>query len=109
MLNSAKLCSDIQKAIEETLPMALEEGIKIMFPQKSNTGDDIASQFGETVTELVAQPLANRIGEAIHAYIKNISIYGNIITVGSPTTHTAVISPGTPITGGKIPNCLGIQ
>lgn len=109
MLNSQKLCKDIQSAIEETLPVALEQATKILFPQKSNTGDDIAQQFADTVTEQIAEPLASRIGEAIHAYIKNISIYGTVITVGSMVTQTAVISPATPITGGKVPNTLGIQ
>lgn len=109
MLNSTKLCSDIQSALEETLEPALEDAIKIMFPQKSDAGDAIAKQFAETLTEQISEPLASRIGEAIHAYIKNISIYGTVITAGSPTTQTAVISPGTPITGGKVPNCLGIQ
>lgn len=109
MLNSTKLCSDIQSAIEETLEPALKDAIKILFLQKSDEGDAIAEQFASTVTEQIAEPLGSRIGEAIHAYIKNISIYGTVITVGSPTTQTAVISPATPVTGGKVPNQLGIQ
>lgn len=109
MLNSQKLCSDIQKAIEETMQPALEDAVKILFPNKTDEGDAIAKQLADTLTEQIAEPLGSRIGEAIHAYIKNISIYGTVITVGSMTTQTAQLAPGTPVTGGKVPNCLGIQ
>lgn len=109
MLNSQKLCSDIQKAIEETLQPALEDTVKILFPNKTDEGDAIAKQIAETLVEHIAEPLGSRLGEAIHAYIKNISIYGTVITAGGPTTQTAQLAPGTPATGGKVPNCLGIQ
>ena len=39
-----------------------------------------------------------------------MNITGTIITAGSPSTQVAKISPApTPITGGKIPNTLGIS
>ena len=47
---------------------------------------------------------------AIDYYVKNMNITGTIITAGSPSTQVAKISPApTPITGGKIPNTLGIS
>lgn len=109
MLNETKLCKDIQTAIEETLPSAIAEGLKNTFPDKTDMGDEMAANMGDTITSLIAKPLGDRIGSAIHAYIKNISIYGTVITVGSPATQSAQIIPATPITGGKVPNCLGIQ
>ena len=109
MLNVDKLSSDITNALKETLPDALTEALKVLFPCSSKSGEDMAKKFGDTASELIAEPLGERLGNAIHAYIKNISISGTIITVGSMTTQTAQVAPATPVTGGKIPNTLGIS
>lgn len=108
MLNPQKLSSDIQKAFEESLKPALEIAMKMTFPESSEAGDKVAAAFAETVTDLVSEPLGQRIGNAIHAYIKNISITGTVITVGSMVTQTANIMPAPPVTAGKVPNTLGI-
>jgi hypothetical protein len=109
MLNADKLCSDITNAFKETLPSALEEAFKATLPTKSDAGDKLAKNFGKYATDLCAEDLGDRIGNAIHAYIKNISISGTVITTGSPTTQTASIMVSGPVTAGKIPNTLGIS
>lgn len=109
MLNADKLCSDITNAFKETLPSALEEAFKATLPTKSDAGDKLAKNFGKYATDLCAEDLGDRIGNAIHAYIKNISISGTVITTGSPTTQTAAIMVSGPVTAGKIPNTLGIS
>jgi hypothetical protein len=111
MLNLDGLKGDIQAAFNETLPSAFEQALRDLMPQESTDGNERAKKFGETVDKLVSEPLAARIASAIDYYIKSGSIYGTIITVGSPFTQTAVISPinlGNP-TAGAVPNTLGIQ
>lgn len=109
MLNADKLCSDITNAFKETLPSALEEALKGTLPSTSDAGDTLAKKFGQNATDLCAESLGNRIGQAIHAYIKNISLSGTLITNGSPSTHTCSIIAATPATAGKVPNTIGIS
>lgn len=109
MLNPDKLSKDITDAFKESLPGALEEAIKTLFPSKSDMGDEMAKHAAEIITDAISEPIGERLGNAIHAYIMNISISGNLITAGSPATHTCVISPATPLTAGKVPNTLGVQ
>ena len=109
MLNPDKLSKDITDAFKETLPGALEEAIKTLFPSKSDMGDKMAKNAAEIITDAISEPIGERLGNAIQAYIMNISIKGNLITAGSPATHTCVISPATPLTAGKVPNTLGVQ
>ena len=42
--------------------------------------------------------------------LENITITGNLITVGSPSTHHCSITAApNPLSAGKIPNTLGIS
>lgn len=110
MLNLSGLEQDITNAFKETLPGAFEQALSETFPEKSKAGSEMAKQFGETITELIAEPLGKRIASAIDYYVKSGSIKGTIITVGSMVTQTAVLSPvnlGNPI-AGSVPNTLGI-
>lgn len=110
MLNLSGLENDIIDAFKETLPDALEQALTETFPEKSKAGAEIAKKFGETITDLVAEPLGKRIASAIDYYVKSGSIKGTIITVGGPFTQTATLAPinlGNP-TAGSIPNTLGI-
>lgn len=109
MLNANKLCKDITNAFKETLPAALEEAFKATLPCKSDAGDELAKNFGQNATDLCAEDLGDRIGNAIHAYIKNISLSGTLITNGSPSTHTCSIIASGPTTAGKVPNTIGIS
>ena len=82
----------------------------MLFPEKSEYGEDLAKDMAETFDELTAEPLADLLANAIDYYVKNITITGTIITAGSPVTQTAQIVPSpTPVTAGKIPNTLGIS
>ena len=111
MLNLSGLEADLKACFDETLPGAFEEAMLATLPQKSEIGDNMAKQFGETICDLLSESWAKRIASAIDYYIKSGSIYGTIITVGSPFTQTAVISPmnlGNPASGA-VPNTLGIQ
>lgn len=109
MLNIKTLEEELKKAFSETLPMAFEEAMKSTFPQDSELGADIAKTFGEVIDELVSESLAQRIAAAIDYHIRSATIYGNIVTTGSPTVHYATINSPTPLTNGVIPNSLGIK
>lgn len=109
MLNADKLCSDIQSAIEETVGPALKQAMFDSMPVQSSEAEEAATEYADTIIDIIAEPLAQRLGNAIHTYIKNISISGTIITVGSMVTQTAQIAPAPPATAGKVPNTLGIQ
>lgn len=110
MLNLSGLEKDITDAIKETFPNAFQQALSETFPEKSKGGEDMAQKFGETITDLIAEPLGKRLASAIDYYVKSGSIKGTIITVGSMVTQTAVISPvnlGNPV-AGSVPNTLGI-
>ena len=110
MLNLTGLEKDITDAFKETLPGAFEQAMQETFPEKSAAGAEIAKKFGETITDLIAEPLGKRLASAIDYYVKSGSIKGTIITVGSMVTQTAMLSPvnlGNPI-AGSVPNTLGI-
>ena len=109
MLNEKKLCEEIQKAFEETLPAAFEQAMLTTFPGTSDVGSDIAKQFGKSLNDAISEPLAQRLAAAIDYYVRNITIYGTLITYGAPTTHTCSINSPSPLTNGKVPNSLGIK
>lgn len=110
MLNVNKLQQEIKKAYDETLPGAFEQAFLQLVPQDSKDGKEKAKQFGETVNELISDPLSQRIAAAIDYYVKNAQIFGTIITVGSMVTQTAMVnSTPTPAMNGKVPNTLGIM
>lgn len=109
MLNVKTLEEELKKAFSETLPLAFEEAMKSTFPQDSELGADIAKTFGEVIDDLVSESLAQRIAAAIDYHIRSATIYGNIITVGGPTTQYATINSPSPLTNGVLPNSLGIK
>ena len=109
MLNPTRLESELKTAFEECLPGAFERAFMETMPEKSKAAEEKAKQFGETIKELLAEDLAKRIAGAIDYYVKNANVYGTIITMGSPFTQTAVVNTPSPVTGGKIPNQLGIM
>ena len=110
MLNVDGLKNQLKQTIQEIIIPAIKEIELARQPNKSETGDKLAQQIADTFDELVTEPLADNLANAIDYYIKNISITGTIITVGSPVTQTAVItSMPTPVTNGKVPNTLGIS
>lgn len=110
MLNVEGLAQDIKAVFDDTMPGAFEQAFLSMFPEKTKDGDEKAKEFGKTICNLLSESWAKGIAGAIDYYIKAGSIYGTIITAGSPFTQTAVISPinlGNP-TAGAVPNTLGI-
>ena len=107
MLNVKTLEEELKKAFSETLPLAFEEAMKSTFPQDSELGADIAKTFGEVIDDLVSESLAQRIAAAIDYHIRSATIYGNIMTAGSPTVHYATINSPSPLTNGVLPNSLG--
>lgn len=110
MLNVDGLKEQIMQTIKDIVIPAIKEIELARQPIKSDIGDQHAEQIANTFDELVTEPLADNIANAIDYYIKNMSITGTIITVGSPVTQTAVISSmPTPVANGKVPNTLGIS
>lgn len=110
MLNLQGFTNDIVSAFKDTLPSAFEQALIQTFPEKSDAGNELAKNFGETVCDLLAEPLGERIAAAIDCYIRSASIKGNLLTIGTPFTQTATIMPinlGNP-SAGITPNTLGI-
>ena len=110
MLDKGSLKDDIQGALEDVLPTAISQSIQGLFTLKTNIGDQMAENFGKNLTEMIAEPLATRISDAIDTYVKCMSIQGTLITTGSPFTQTAqVISLPMPILNGTVPMTLGVS
>lgn len=110
MLNVDGLKDQIKEIIQSIIIPAFKQIELAKQPQKSEIGDKMADDLSNMLDELISDPLAENLANAIDYYVKNISITGTIITVGSPTTQTASISSmPTPITNGKVPNTLGIS
>ena len=110
MLNVDGLKDQIKQSIQEIVIPAIKAIELARQPVKSQAGDDMAEQIASSFDEMVSEPLADNIANAIDYYIKNMAITGTIITVGSPTTQTAkIFSMPTPVTNGKVPNTLGIS
>ena len=110
MLKVDDLESQLKTALKNIIPPAIEQCKLAEYPMDSELGKSRAKAFADTFDELVSEELAKLIASAIDYYVKNMNITGTIITSGSPSTHVAKISPApTPITGGKIPNTLGIS
>lgn len=109
MLNVARLEQEITKAFQEVFPTALETAFRQTLPEKTNDGDEKSKEFAETFTKLIAEDMGKRLANAIDYYVKNANVYGTIITMGGPFTQTAIVNTPSPITGGKVPNQLGIM
>lgn len=109
MLNIASLQKEIQAAFDETLPGAFEQALLKTMPTHTEAGDAMAKEFGRTVNDLISESLSNRLAAAIDYHVKSATIYGTLITVGSPFTQTCVVTSPSPMTNGKVPNSLGIM
>lgn len=110
MLNVNGLKDNIKQMIQDIVIPAIKEIELARQSVKSEAGNKLAQQIADTFDDLVTEPLAENLANAIDYYVKNIAITGTIITTGSPITQTAVItSMKTPVTNGKVPNTLGIS
>lgn len=109
MLKVAELEKALTRSLSEVLPSALEEAYKHILPVSSNKGNEMAKDFGQTISDLISEPLGQRFANAIDYYIKNADVYGKLITNGSPSTHMCSIESPSPLTNGKVPNTLGIK
>lgn len=110
MLKVDHLASQIQSALSSIITPALEECLIENSPITSESLRNDAKKFAQTFDKLVSENLAKSLANAIDYYIRTADITGTIITNGSPTTHMAsIVPPATPISGGKIPNTLGIN
>ena len=110
MLDVDKLKNEIADGIKTTIIPAIKRLELMRFPSTSELGNEMAEDAAAAFDDIVTEPLAEIIANAIDFYIKNANITGTLITNGSPTTHVCTIAaPPTPVTGGKIPNTLGIS
>lgn len=110
MLKVDDLKSQLEAGIKTILVPAIERMESMRYPNTSKAGKAKAEEIRNAFNDMVAEPLAEVIANAIDYYIKNASITGTIITVGGPMSQTATISSmPTPITNGKVPNTLGIS
>lgn len=108
MLNPQNLENQIKNALEQYLPPAFENALKITMPIPTEAGDNMCKDFGKAISDQLSAPLASSLAAAIDYYVKNISIQGVILTTGSPFTQQAVIASPSPITNGIVPNSLKI-
>lgn len=112
MLNASTLESQLKAAFSKYLKDAIRHCVLQDYCQfgKSKLAEEKAERFANTFDELVSQPLASSIANAIDYYIKNAQIYGTIMTTGGPVSQLAVVnSMSTPVTNGKVPNTLGLM
>ena len=110
MLKPDVLKQQLEDLFHATIPTAFEQAILQMQGERSEAGDAMAKKIGETLDEMLSEKWAETIAQAIDYYVKNAQIFGNLITFGSPTTHTCMInSTPMPATNGSIPNTLGIK
>ena len=72
MLNPAGLEQQIKNALNQYLPPTFEEAAKQLMPQETEAGKEMCKAFGDTVAELLAEPLASSLAAAIDYYVKNI-------------------------------------
>ena len=112
MLNASVLESQLKAAFSKYLKDAIRHCVLQDYCQygKSKLAEEKAERFADTFDELVSQPLASSIANAIDYYVKNAQIYGTIMTTGGPVSQVAVVnSMPTPVTNGKVPNTLGLM
>lgn len=110
MLKKDTLQSQLLDIFKNTIPGAFEKAMLESYPGSSKKGKERAKKFGETMSEMLSEEWASGIAAAIDYYVKNAQIFGTVITVGSPTTQTAMInSTPVPSINGSVPNTLGIK
>ena len=108
MLDPNKLQNEIEKCIDDILIKALANAVYNTYGHKGKNEKEKRDKFIEDLKESLTKPLAESLAASIDSYIHNISIQGQIITVGNRFTQMAYIAPSPPITAGKSPNTLGI-
>ena len=110
MLKVDDLQSQLEVAIRNTVTPTIKQMVLQLMPEKTKEGDELAERISQTFDDLVSESLSTLMAQAIDYYVKNASITGTLITVGSPVTHVAnVFSMPTPVLNGVIPNTLGIH
>lgn len=101
MINTFKVVPKDQDILKEQLEAALTYYIgealfiseKNRLPIESTTGNDECTTFTDTFKNLVCAPLAESLAAAIDYYVRNIQIFGHIVTKGTRVTQTAIINP----------------
>lgn len=110
MLKIDDLKSQIQNGLSSIYKPAMENMILMMFPEKTQQTDELAKDMAAAFDDMTSEAMAEVLSSAIDYYVKNITITGNLITVGSPSTHHCSITAApNPLSAGKIPNTLGIS
>jgi len=110
MLKPNVLQQQLADLFHATIPTAFEQAFLQIQTERSESGDAMAKKIGQTLDDMLSDKWAETIAQAIDYYVKNAQIFGNLITYGSPTTHTCQInSTPVPATNGAIPNTLGIK
>lgn len=110
MLKVDDLQFQLEVAIRNTVTPTIKQMVLQLMPEKTKEGDELAERISQTFDDLVSPSLSTLMAQAIDYYVKNASITGTLITVGSPVTQVAnVFSMPTPTLNGVIPNTLGIH
>ena len=110
MLKPDVLQQNLADLFHATIPTTIEQAVLQFFPEKSEDADNTAKKIAQTIDDMISDKWAETMAQAIDYYVKNAQIFGNLITYGSPTTHTCQInSTPMPATNGAIPNTLGIK
>jgi len=110
MLKPDDLKSQIASSIKNIVVPAIEQCFKNMSPTKSEKRYADAENFAKSFDNQVTEQLADALASAIDYYVKNADITGTIMTIGSPTSQSAIIAPPpSPVAGGKVPNTFGIS
>lgn len=114
MLVPSMLETDLQTLFHQIIPPAIETCMRGTFKTMTKETKDLCKEFADRFDDMVSADLAKRLADIIDKYIKSMCIYGNIITVGAPTTQTAIINPGASLNvtnpvAGKMPNVLGVM
>ena len=109
MLNPLTLEQQIKNALDQYLPPAFEQAATVLLPTETEEGKELCKDFGQTVANILAEPLASSLAAAIDYYVKNITFQGTIITTGTPVMQQAIIAPApSPVVAGVIPNTLKV-
>ena len=95
-LDQGKLKDNIQKAFEDIFQPALETAFSKVCPKDTNDAANVAKNFADTATELIAEPMAEQLSAAIDYYVRSANIFGQfmilgVATVGSPAAQTQVV------------------
>ena len=107
MLKKDVLKQEIQDAFETLLPGAFKEALRAVQPQESKDGNEMAEKFGQVITDLLSEPLAQALASAIDYHVRSADVHGTVIV--NPYTHMARIDSPNPLTNGKITNTFGIK